>query len=68
MTLDGFIARLHAIWHKIIHPTHKLVWKSSPAEGLCKGDIVCDTCNVLFWCRYYDLSEKEKNEIDYDNI
>jgi len=58
MTLDGFIARLQAICHKIRHPKHKLVWKHSPEEGLCKGDIVCETCDIVFWCRFYDKKRK----------
>jgi hypothetical protein len=62
MTLDGILARISAIWHKVIHPRHKLVWRSDPVlddpEFKCEGDIFCETCEMFFWCRYYDNPTK----------
>ena len=58
MNLDPIICKLQAIWHKIIHPTHKLIWIYKPDE-ICDGDIVCDTCNIIFWCRALELSQEE---------
>jgi hypothetical protein len=56
--IDGILARIHAVCHKILHPTHKLLWKNSPIlndpEFKCAGDIVCETCDIIFWCRFYD--------------
>ena len=54
MNIHGIIARITAIVHKILHPTHKLVWKCDPQDTICDGDIVCETCETIFWCRYYD--------------
>lgn len=68
MTKDGILARIDAIWHKIRHPTHDLVWKDSPVmndpEFKCEGDILCNTCNIIFWCRFYD----DPNRFNYDKI
>jgi hypothetical protein len=49
--------KISAIWHKIVHPTHKIIWKYKPDEE-CDGDIVCDTCDRLFWCRAIEESLK----------
>ena len=58
MNIDGVLARISAIWHKVTHPRHKLSWTSDPVlndpDFVCKGDIICDTCKKFFWCRYYD--------------
>jgi len=51
--LNGFHARLEAILHKIFHPNHRLIWRTQ-REEICSGDIVCDTCNKIYWCRWYD--------------
>jgi len=47
----GFLARLDAILHKIRHPRHKVIWRSDIEENVCAGEITCETCNVLYWCR-----------------
>ena len=49
----GICARMSAISHKISHPDHKLNWNHDKDEYL-KGDIVCETCNHIFWCRQLD--------------
>lgn len=61
MIRDGFQARIHAMWHKITHQTHDVQWRYKPGK-LCPGDITCETCNKIFWCRMLDLSDKELNE------
>lgn len=43
------------IIHKIFHPSHKIIWKISPEEFICPGDIVCETCDVVYWCRSYNF-------------
>ena len=67
---DKYLARLSAIAHKIRHPSHKLVWRKDPHEDSmfrCEGDIVCDTCDILFWCRYYDDPAKNSKYKGADN-
>jgi len=59
MTFTGFLARIDAICHKIWNPKHDLKWRID-ADELCDGDIVCKTCGIIFWCRYYDLSYEEQ--------
>lgn len=54
----GIFGRIHAIFHKIMHPTHKVYWRFA-ADEICAGDIVCNTCDCMFWCRVQDLSTKE---------
>lgn len=50
---DGFRARLDAIWCKVRF--HDLTWRTErDIEADCPGDILCGTCNVLHWCRWYD--------------
>lgn len=46
----GFQARISAILHKIRHPKHRLLWRTNVDE-ICPGDIVCETCDQIFWCR-----------------
>lgn len=57
MTLDGFFARVGAFWH--IARGHDVDWAVDTSD-LCDGDIVCETCHVVLWCRYHDLSNYEK--------
>ena len=54
----GIRARIDALFHKIRHPSHKILWKTC-ADEICDGDITCETCNVIFWCRAQDLTQKE---------
>ena len=61
MTIDGFQARLRAIWHKVMHPTHKVLWRTKIGK-ICPGDITCETCNKIIWCRMLELSNKELNK------
>jgi len=69
---DGIIARIEAVCHKILHPFHKLIWKLDPIsddpEFKCEGDIVCQTCNVIFWCRFYDDPDRFNNKKINDPI
>lgn len=57
----GIPARIRAILHKIIHPYHDLKWKHNSDE-ICKGDIICKTCNLAFWCRALELTAEEIKE------
>lgn len=50
----GIQARIDVILHKIVHPTHNLKWTTNKEELCPKGDIVCETCNINFWCRSLD--------------
>jgi hypothetical protein len=52
MTFNGFVARLQAITHKIFNPKHKVIWRTR-ADEVCSGDIVCETCDRIYWCRSY---------------
>jgi hypothetical protein len=54
--------RVDAVVHKILYPTHNVKWKDKESicideDGtvLCPGDIICKTCNKVFWCRAYDI-------------
>lgn len=55
----GISARIDAVCHKILHPRHKIIWRFAPDE-LCPGDIVCDTCDIIFWCRALDRKNDKK--------
>ena len=78
MSLEGILVRLEVIWHKICHPHHTIIWRHNPVlddpDFKCEGDIVCHTCNQLYWCRFYDHPDRFKtdkiNEIkhDYDDF
>jgi hypothetical protein len=57
MNWCGFEARVRVIIHKILHPTHVINWRVNVDE-ICPGDITCETCNVLYWCRWYDTDHK----------
>jgi hypothetical protein len=58
LSWDGFWARMSALWHRIRHPWHFMVW-CTPAEELCRDDLICHTCNCIFWCRAQELSQEE---------
>ena len=59
---EGFKARVGAICHKIAHPSHVVRWRVNAEEGYCKGDIACETCKILFWCRLYDDHDLTKEQ------
>ena len=67
MTLDGILARLQAIWHKVCHPSHKILWNFDPViddpEFNHNGDIVCAKCDKVFWCRWYDTPVKNRENL-----
>lgn len=56
-------ARLKGLW--CIVCGHDIEWFYSP-DDMCSGDIVCNTCNQLIWCRWHDPWRKEPPE-DYDD-
>jgi hypothetical protein len=62
MTMFGLLSRLDAILHKILHPSHDIIWKwheSEEDKEICDGDILCKTCDKIYWCR---ALEKIKDE------
>jgi hypothetical protein len=61
MTWYGLLARIDVVLHKIRHPKHRMIWRYKP-DALCPGDIVCDTCDVIFWCRAQELTQKQIEE------
>ena len=58
----GFLARIDAILHKILHLQHSVKWRTNEGS-LCPGDIVCETCDHVFWCRMLE----NKEMVDCDN-
>ena len=56
---SGFRARVDALW--CVVRGHDVEWRTAPdAEAGCTGDILCETCGVLHWCRWYDGDRREK--------
>jgi len=51
MGSNWLYARLEGLWHKTLG--HDVKW-SGNRDALCKGDIICKTCNITIWCRWYD--------------
>jgi len=58
----SFQAKVDAIWHKICHPKHDVRWRIN-VDKSCPGDITCETCEHIFWCRGL-----EKKKIGNDEI
>ena len=54
----GLEARLSYLWHAL--RSHDVRWRSNADEAYeaCSGDITCETCNVLFWCRGSAIREE----------
>jgi len=52
----GFLARIDAILHRILHPRHDVRWRTNEGS-ICPGDIACETCNCVFWCRILENKE-----------
>jgi hypothetical protein len=46
--------RFMAFFHRVRHPFHTMDWCYGPSKPICKGDIVCHTCNQTILCRSYD--------------
>ena len=44
-------ARLDAVWHWA--RGHRVRWRANP-DYMCSGDILCDTCDAVMWCRSHD--------------
>jgi hypothetical protein len=63
MTFDGLLCRIEAIWHKICNPSHSIIWKYHEFEEdkeVCpNGDILCKTCDRIYWCRTYEDKIKD---------
>lgn len=50
--IEGLFARLVAILHFLVG--HEVYWRACAEEwdgGGCSGDITCETCGIMFWCR-----------------
>ncbi|MCP3680284.1 MAG: hypothetical protein GY782_08565 [Gammaproteobacteria bacterium] len=62
MTFLGFRARIDAIFHKILNPSHNLIWNDREDGDMCPGDIWCEKCNRIYWCRWLDLSNEEQTK------
>ena len=47
--------KFSAIFDYFIHKIrgHEVYWRVNVDE-LCSGDIVCETCNLIIWCRAND--------------
>jgi len=55
--LEGIRARLDAFW--CVVKGHDMKWRTEPDLGAgCTGDILCQTCGLLHWCRWYDASAR----------
>jgi hypothetical protein len=57
MWLAALIGRLAYLTH--LAAGHAVTWKttwktSSPDSSLCPGDIVCNDCGQVLWCRAHD--------------
>lgn len=44
--------RLLYVWHRVRR--HETRWRVSIDLPLCTGDLTCETCNLLLWCRAHD--------------
>lgn len=40
-----------AVWHWL--RGHRILWRTNQ-DHVCTGDIVCETCDLLIWCRAHD--------------
>lgn len=52
ITLTGLAARLDAA--RCALRGHVVHWRADAAECPGGGDIVCETCNTIHWCRWHD--------------
>jgi len=55
----GLLARIDAVFHKIRHLRHNVKWRANVGKS-CSGDIICETCSCIFWCR--GLENKEMKQ------
>ena len=54
-------ARIHGLWCLV--RMHDIEWRANTDyEPDCPGDIVCHTCNLVLWCRWYDPWRKHPSE------
>jgi hypothetical protein len=52
MSVDGIKARLDAFWH--FARGHQMAWHVNRDDLCPNGDIVCETCRLVIWCRAHD--------------
>ena len=53
MWLAAVAARLAYVTHRLCG--HRTVWSRSRADlPPCRGDIICETCDQVLWCRAHD--------------
>jgi hypothetical protein len=52
MTYYGVTARLEGVWHML--RGHRVLWSTHAVKDFCVGDIVCESCNRVIWCRALD--------------
>jgi hypothetical protein len=54
--LSTWIAPVNGRWEYVTHAVagHAVAWTRSTVDGSCPGDIVCDDCGQVLWCRAYD--------------
>jgi hypothetical protein len=65
------VARVRYLWHRA--RGHSVIWRTEPSDlPRCMGDIVCETCAEVLWCRAYDpwavgtLAERDVRDEDDD--
>ena len=59
---QGLLYRFEAVFHKIFHPSHRMRWRAEK-DILCTGNIICETCNHIYWCRVQEMSQKQIQKI-----
>jgi hypothetical protein len=52
----ALMARMGALW--CVLRRHDVDWRANANDfPECAGDIVCNTCNKIHWCRWYERRE-----------
>jgi hypothetical protein len=47
----GLGARLGWLYHRVRHPRHAMRWRTHIDAQCPGGDITCETCDAVYWCR-----------------
>jgi hypothetical protein len=52
MSIDAFSATLGVLWHVV--RGHRVQWRTHVDIPVCSGDVVCQSCSAVLWCRAID--------------
>jgi hypothetical protein len=61
MSVSALGAWCSAAWHWLRR--HDVAWSVNADPPMCEGDIVCETCAVVIWCRAHNSAVRPLHQL-----